>query len=92
MRQSELDELQNAAAAYVNEAMLADRVVNIPVLAEKLRLQYEQLNIALEDLEGLVLRAAQIRTLPIEFDGRRQIRLEGVSLTPLSSPIVQAGE
>lgn len=53
---------------FVEQAMASDRTVNIPVIAEKLRRLHEDLNIALEDIEALVLQSAQIYTFPIEFD------------------------
>lgn len=92
MQQSLLDELHNAAAIYVDMSMSKECVVNIPVVAEKLRLRFEYLNIALEDFEALVLRAAQIRTFPIEFDGRRQMCPKEAQLNALSSPIILIGE
>lgn len=92
MQQSLLDELHSAAAVYVDTSMSTERVVNIPVVADKLRLRFEYLNIALEDFEAIVLRAAQIRTFPIEFDGRRQICLQEAELNAHPAPIIRIGE
>ena len=43
-------------------------IVNIPRLAEEIRLRHEQLNIALEDIVGELMRRALARNAVMEFD------------------------
>ncbi len=69
MNRLDLCELRNDIALLVERALATDRIVNVPAIAAKLRLKHEHLNIALEDVESLVLQRAQASTLPILFDG-----------------------
>jgi hypothetical protein len=61
--------MQNDVATTVREAISSDRIVNVSVIAEKLRRRHEHLNIALEDIEALVLQCAEQCQSPMEFDG-----------------------
>lgn len=69
MNRLDLCELRNDIALLVERALATDRIVNVPAIAAKLRLKHEHLNIALEDVESMVLQCAQASTLPILFDG-----------------------
>ncbi|MFU0505747.1 hypothetical protein [Pseudaminobacter sp. NGMCC 1.201702] len=69
MKRLDLTELRSDIAILVEQAIVSDRIVNVPVIAERIRQQHEHLNIALEDIEALVLQSAQMCTFPIEFDG-----------------------
>lgn len=68
MQRVDIRNLQNDVTSFVERAMATDRIVNVPLIAETLRQQYEHLNIALEDIEALVLQSALTSTIPIEFD------------------------
>jgi hypothetical protein len=43
--------------------------VNVSLLAEEIRRRHDHLNVALEDIEAMVLDTAKLRQLPILFDG-----------------------
>ncbi|TWG64105.1 MULTISPECIES: hypothetical protein [unclassified Aminobacter] len=68
MKRLDMPELNADLAELVRQAMATNRVVNVPVVAEQLRRKHEHLNIALEDLEELVLQSASQLPYPIEFD------------------------
>lgn len=68
MKRLDLPELKADLAELVQQAMETNRVVNVPVVAEQLRRKHVHLNIALEDLEELVLQSASQLPYPIEFD------------------------
>jgi hypothetical protein len=65
----DLSDLRNDIALLVERTLATDRIVNVSAIAAKLRRKHEHLNIALEDVESLVLQRAQALTLPILFDG-----------------------
>jgi hypothetical protein len=69
MSNTDFSALRDDVAATVEEAVSADRIVNVPAIAEKLRRRHEHLNIALEDVEALVLDSAMVNQSPMEFDG-----------------------
>lgn len=73
MKRLDLPELKADLAIMVQQAMARNRVVNVPVVAERLRRKHEHLNIALEDLEELVLRSASMLPFPIEFDSNGEL-------------------
>lgn len=52
----------------VQSAMTVAGIVNVPLVAEQVRGRNEIENIALEDMEGLVLEAAQFFGAAVEFD------------------------
>ena len=58
------DELNRA----LDDEIAANGAVNIPRLAEEIRLRNEQLNIALEDIASEVMRRALARNAMMEFD------------------------
>lgn len=69
MTYTKYDELSADVAAAVDEAIAASRIVNVAVIADRIRRRHERLNIALEDIELLVLQCAEYRRFPVEFDG-----------------------
>lgn len=66
----EFDILQTAQAAAARLG-----VINVPLLAEQVRLRNEQENIALEDIEYEMLRQAQTLNAAVEFDGPNGVLL-----------------
>ena len=70
MRRLVTPELRIDLEGLVQQALEKDRIINIPVIAEKLRRKHEHLNIALEDFEELVLQSASMSAFPIEFDSQ----------------------
>jgi hypothetical protein len=63
-----LSELHKDVATTVDQTVSSGGMVNVSVIAENLRHRHEHLNIALEDIEVLVLECAQRRQFPMEFD------------------------
>jgi len=51
----------------VAEAMRTDRIVNVSMIAEAVRSRNDAVNMAREDIEALVMEAAQLRAAPMEF-------------------------
>jgi|SRR5678816_2108306 hypothetical protein len=60
----------NDMAQAVDAALARYGIVNIPLVAEQVRRRNEHENIALEDIEARIMRMAQIRSAPMEFDMR----------------------
>jgi hypothetical protein len=60
-------------------------IVNVPLVAEEVRMLNEVENVAREDIEGLVLLAAQRLGAPIEFDAHLLDDPAGESLAARSS-------
>ena len=58
----------NDMAQAVDAALGRYGIVNVPLVAEQVRRRNEQENIALEDIEARVMRMAQVRWAPMEFD------------------------
>ena len=54
-------------------AIAADGIVNVPRLAEEIRLRNEELNVALEDIAAEVMRRALARNALMEFDAARSL-------------------
>jgi hypothetical protein len=69
MHRRVLQELSNEIEYLVDEAVMSRGIINVSALAERIRRNHENLNIALEDVEAMVLERAQTRLSPIEFDG-----------------------
>jgi hypothetical protein len=59
--------LEDVSSA-VNAAFKSAGIVNIAIVAEQVRLRNLAENVALEDIEHLVLQAAQLLGAAIEFD------------------------
>jgi hypothetical protein len=68
MTLASFEELYSDVITAVEEAVATNRIVNVSAIAETLRRRHERLNIALEDVELLVLQCTD-RRLPVEFDG-----------------------
>lgn len=69
MNRRVLQDLSKRVEDLVDEAVKSRGIINISALAERIRREHEELNIALEDVEAMVLEQAQTRLSPIEFDG-----------------------
>lgn len=69
MRFEYSSQLREDVNSRVQAALHAKGIVNISVVAEEVRLRNLVENIALEDIEYLVMHAAQLYGAPIEFDG-----------------------
>lgn len=67
-------ELRTDVEKTVRQALSAEGIVNVPLVAEVLQRRHEHLNIALEDIEALVLDLAQFDHAPVLFDSRDQDR------------------
>lgn len=61
--------LRDDVNSAVHTAFKQAGIVNVTAVAEKVRVRNLAENIALEDIEPLVLRAAQLLGAAIEFDG-----------------------
>jgi hypothetical protein len=61
--------LRDDVGSAVQAALKAAGIVNITVVAEQVRIRNLAENVALEDIEYLVLQAAQLVGAAIEFDG-----------------------
>ena len=62
-----LDDLTGSLDA----ALRSTGIVNVALLAEEIRVRNESANVALEDIERMLLHFAQQRAAGIEFDNRR---------------------
>jgi hypothetical protein len=69
MTTTSYEELHRDVGAAVEYAIASNRIVNVAAIAEKLRRRHEHLNVALEDIELMVMQCAEHRRLPVEFDG-----------------------
>ncbi|RUW25925.1 hypothetical protein EN858_21430 [Mesorhizobium sp. M4B.F.Ca.ET.215.01.1.1] len=65
--------LLDDVTASVTEAFQRLGIVNVPVVAEQVRRRHPSENIALEDIEEIVLDTAQMFHIPMEFDGASAI-------------------
>ncbi|TPM38097.1 hypothetical protein [Mesorhizobium sp. B2-3-4] len=68
MRYEYSSRLLDDVGSAVQKAFRATGIVNISLLAEQIRVRNLAENVALEDVEQLVLRAAQLLGAAIEFD------------------------
>lgn len=69
--------LRDDVSSAVQMAFMTAGIVKITALAEQVRIRNLAENVALEDIEHLVMQAAQLIGAAIEFDGLGQI--EGVT-------------
>lgn len=69
MRYEYSAQLREDLNAQVLAALHARGIVNVAVVAEEVRRRNLAENIALEDIEHLVMQAAQFYGAPMEFDG-----------------------
>jgi hypothetical protein len=74
MRYSYSTHLRDDVNARVLAALQANGIINITVVAEEIRLRNIAENVALEDIEHLVLQAAQLYGAAIEFDELSSVR------------------
>lgn len=65
--------LRNDVATLVLSSFHLNGIVNISSIAEKARLANIEENVALEDVESLVMHAALLVGAAIEFDGSHAI-------------------
>ncbi len=69
MRYQFSEQLRNDVSSAVHTAFETVGIVNITAIAEQVRVSNLAENVALEDVEHLVLNAAQALGAAIEFDG-----------------------
>lgn len=72
MDPTKLIRIHRVAQEMVHQAMTLDRIINVPIIAERVRLECEDLNVALEDIEGVILNIAERGFYPMEFDGQAE--------------------
>ena len=77
MRSEYSAHLREDVNSRVQVALHAKGIVNIGVVAEEVRLRNLAENVALEDIEYLVMHAAQLYGAPIEFDGVAGLDMTG---------------
>lgn len=63
-------QLRNDLWSTVLSSVTSTGIVNIPVLAASLRQRYDAENVAMEDVERLVLEVATRLGVAVEFDTR----------------------
>ncbi|MDX8541987.1 hypothetical protein RFM23_30780 [Mesorhizobium abyssinicae] len=83
--------LLDDVTASVTEAFHRLRIVNVPVVAEQVRRRHLSENIALEDIEGIVLDTAQMFHIPMEFDGTSGIFAAHEAETTLAGRFATSG-
>ena len=67
MLATDLKKILREVTDAVAEAMRTDRIVNLSVIAEAVRARNGAANMAREDIEALVMEAAQLRAAPMQF-------------------------
>lgn len=80
MRRLDTPELRMDIERLAQQAFEKDRLINVPVIAEEVRRKHEHLNIALEDLEALVLNWATVAAYPMKFDGTNGAAIEDATV------------
>ena len=86
MRYDYSERLREDVTCSVQRAFKTAGIVNITTLAEQVRVRNLAENVVLEDIEHLVLQAAQLIGAAIEFDGL------GNDLALLGDGFVQDGD
>ncbi|MFD1983842.1 hypothetical protein ACFSOZ_14365 [Mesorhizobium newzealandense] len=71
--------LRDDVSSAVHTASKTAGIVNITVVAEQVRVRNLAENVALEDIEHLVLQAAQLIGAAIEFDGLASLFVDGLA-------------
>ncbi|PDQ23028.1 hypothetical protein CN311_00805 [Mesorhizobium sanjuanii] len=79
MRYEYSAQLREDLNAQVLAALHARGIVNVAVVAEEVRRRNLAENIALEDIEHLVIQVAQFYGAPMEFDGLTAVMGKGGS-------------
>jgi len=69
MSRAKLVELRNDVHMTVKQATETSRIVDVSAIAEEVRCRHVHLNVALEDIEAIVLGVAKMGQFPILFDG-----------------------
>lgn len=69
MRRLDSPELRIDIERLAQQAFEKERMINVPVIAEQVRRKHEHLNIAREDIEGLVMNWATVAAYPMKFEG-----------------------
>ena len=69
MSPKELAELRNDIHITVKQASETSRIVNVSAIAEEVRCRHVHLNVALEDVEAIVLEVAKMAQIPFLLDG-----------------------
>jgi hypothetical protein len=70
MEHESWNRLQTEATNLIYEAMTLERIVNVPNIAERVQKRCADLNVAVEDIEAVVLHLAERNAFLMEFDGR----------------------
>ncbi|MDW6022356.1 hypothetical protein SAZ10_11385 [Mesorhizobium sp. BAC0120] len=68
MRLAYSSKFKSDLSRSVHSALGKSGIINVPLVAEEVRKLNEIENIALEDIESMVLDLAQLLGAPIEFD------------------------
>jgi hypothetical protein len=79
MRYDYSTRLRDDVRSAVQTAFRTAGIVNITAVAEHVRVRNLAENVALEDVESLVLQAAQLIGAPIEFDGLAGLFVNGLA-------------
>ncbi|WP_376703825.1 hypothetical protein RQ479_01200 [Mesorhizobium sp. ISC25] len=82
--------LHEDVSSRVRATLRSGIAINLTAVAEAVRLQNLAENVAREDIEWLVMQAAQLQGAAIEFDGFAEADLAEFACTQLmqSSPVV----
>jgi hypothetical protein len=78
MRYDYSAQLREDVSSAVLTAFRTAGIVNISMVAEQVRVRNLAENVALEDIEHLVLQAAQLIGAAIEFDGLAGLFVDGL--------------
>lgn len=78
MNSADFAVLKDDAVTSVEEAVGSGKIVNVAAIAEKLRRRHLHLNVALEDIEGLILDIAMVKHPLMEFDRAADRRRESL--------------
>lgn len=79
MRYNYSTRLRDDVSSAVLMAFKKNGIVNITAVAEQVRVRNLAENVALEDIEYLVLQAAQLIGVAIEFDGMAGLFVNGLA-------------
>jgi hypothetical protein len=78
MNSADFAVLKDDAATFVEKAVGSGKIMNVAAIAEKLRRRHLHLNVALEDIEALILDFAMAKHSLMEFDGAADRRRESL--------------
>jgi hypothetical protein len=77
MRYGYSEHLRDDVISRVQAALLSAGIVNVAAVAEAVRVRNLAENVALEDIEHLVMQAAQFYGAAMEFDGLTTLATSG---------------